>query len=72
MNGVFASDTNLEDIEAIRNWNTQNAKVIFGLFYETSITSTDPIKDWDTSNVVEMWSLFQGDTKLVDVDLEYI
>ena len=53
------SDTTLEKIDNISNWNTENICNMGGLFSECRhLTSLPDISNWDTSNIITMNNIF--------------
>ncbi len=61
MANLFNNDTNLIDISALSNWNTQNVTNMNSVFSGCNkLSNITALANWDVSNVTSMSSLFGG------------
>ena len=68
-NYMFYHCSSLSNIDALKNWNTQNVTSMSAMFFHcSSLTSTDALKNWNTQNVTSMSAMFQGCSSLTDTD----
>ena len=68
MNGMFSGCSSLEDISALREWNTHNVTDMNGMFKGcSSLEDISALRGWDTENVTDMNGMFDGCSLLKDI-----
>ena len=61
MGGLFYRNTNLIDISAVANWNTQNVTSIRSMFGSCKkLNDINALSNWNTSKVGDMYYMFGG------------
>ena len=68
-NSWFAYCINLQDIEGIRNLNTEKVTNMRGMFYDCSALTSLDVSNFNTQNVTNMESMFDGCWRLTSLDL---
>ncbi|MGF0098173.1 BspA family leucine-rich repeat surface protein [Prevotella sp. SGI.027] len=68
-NSWFAFCINLQDIEGIRNLNTQNVTNMSGMFYRCSALTSLDVSNFNTQNVTNMNGMFRECWALTSLDV---
>ena len=55
---MFAWSTNLNDVSALKNWDTSNVTDMSGMFYFCEKLTTVDVSHFDTSKVINMLNMF--------------
>ena len=59
--GTLASPMKINDLTALRNWDTSSVTSIRSMFQaNTSLTTLEGLENWDVSNVTTMYGMFMG------------
>ena len=65
---IFSGCSSLEDISALKEWNTTNVTDMNGMFKGcSSLEDISALKEWNTTNVTDMNGMFDGCTSLKDI-----
>ena len=66
---MFDGCSSLANIDALKNWNTNNVTSMSSMFYGcSSLANIDALKNWNTNNVTSMSYMFYGCSSLANID----
>ena len=66
---IFSGCSSLEDISALKEWNTTNVTDMNGMFDGcTSLKDISALKDWKTANLADISGMFYGCSSLIDTN----
>ena len=64
---MFQNNTNLSNIDAVANFQTDKVTEIQWMFQACSLVDLDPLADWDTSSLRDISGMFHGNRTLTDI-----